>query len=290
MRGTSRAVVFFGLAASAAVLVLAAGCSQPKSVTLQPKVSQPAIKEAGVLRAGVDLGYPPFAGTDSGQQAGLDVDVAAALAERLGLKLSLVDVKPSDAATALADGTADVVLSVPFTGTSLSDVSLAGSYVSDSSGFFVATDTTASIDPTLTLKTLPAPPAKIGVQSKSASYWKLVQDLGPDSEGTYTTLREAFQALDTGEVPVVAGDVMVGAYIGRDYPTIHFAGQYGDGTLLGVAVAPENTTLSDAARSALDSLSADGVLDTIRLKWVGSLPKPSVASSETSDSTATATP
>ena len=47
----------------------------------------------------------------SGKIIGIDVDIAAALADELGLKLSVVDVG-SDPAGALANGTVDVVLGI----------------------------------------------------------------------------------------------------------------------------------------------------------------------------------
>jgi len=288
VKDISRKSVVAVLAVATMLCVALVGCGQPKQAALQPKVSPPAVKEAGVLRAGVDLAYPPFAGTDNGQQAGLDIDVAAALAQRLGLKLSVVDVKPSDAATALADGTVDVVLSVPFTDSALSNLSLSGSYVSDGIGLFVATESTASIEPTLTEKTLPLPPAKIAVQKSGTAYWRLTQDLGADSVESYPELRDAIVALDSGDMPVAAGDALVGAYIAREFPNVHFAGQIGDASLLGVGVAPDNTTLNDATRSALDALSADGVLDAIRLKWVGELPKLKAAASENASDTSVA--
>jgi polar amino acid transport system substrate-binding protein len=288
VKDISRKSVVAGLVAAACVCAALAGCGQPKQAELQPKISPPAVKEAGVLRAGVDLSYPPFAGTDNGQQAGLDVDVASALAQRLGLKLSLVDVKPSDAATALAAGRVDVVFSVPFSDVALSSLSLAGSYVSDGIGLFVATDSTASIEPTLTESTLPPPPAKVGAQKRSVAYWRLTQNLGTDAVEAYPQLRDAITALDSGDIPVVAGDALVGAYIARDFPNVHLAGQVGDASLLGVGVAPDNTALGDATRSALDALSADGVLDAIRHKWVGELPKLKAAVSDNASDTSVA--
>jgi ABC-type amino acid transport substrate-binding protein len=286
---TVRIALIGALLAATVAVAMASGCGQQTQSRLQPKVSPPAIKEAGILRAGVDLEYPPFAGTDNGQEAGLDIDAASALADKLGLKVEFVDVKPSDAATALADGTADLVFSVPFSDSTLSDMSLAGSYVSDATGFFVATDSSASIEPTLTEKKLPLPPAKIGVQERSPAYRRLVSDLGADSVQTYPALRDAIRALDNGEVPVVAGDAMVAAYIARDFPNVHFAGQLGNGTLLGVGVKSDNTSLSDATRSALDGLAADGVLDTIRLKWVGDLAKLNVSASVSASQTSVPT-
>ena len=66
---------------------------------------------------------------------------------------------------------------------------------------------------------------------------------------------------------------------------MHFAGQMEPATLLGVAVAPENAKLADATREALDGLAADGVLDAIRGKWVGSLAKLKVAASDEASET-----
>ncbi len=98
-------VLCVAVALVASVGMLSACKKKDTSSAIQPQVTPPAIKEAGTLRVGVDLAYPPFAGEDNGQKVGIDIDVASALAERLGLKVALVDVKASEAATALADGT-----------------------------------------------------------------------------------------------------------------------------------------------------------------------------------------
>lgn len=280
-----RAGVLFGLAVCAAVAVASVGCSQPKEAALQAMVAPPAVATAGTLRAGIDLDYPPFGGTDNGQQAGIDLDVSAALAEKLGLTLTVVKVQPSNAATELASGTVDIVLSVPFSAEGLSNVTLAGSYASSAPAFFVATEGTASAPATMTLADLPVSPAKVGVQKGSPAYWKLARELGADAVKTYPTLREALDALAAGDVSVVAGDAMVGAYIARDYPTVRFAGQMAAATLLGAAVVPDNTALVDATREALDGLAADGVLAAIRSKWVGDLPKLKVAASAATSET-----
>lgn len=270
--------------------LLGVGCKAPAATKAEPTVTPPAIKEAGVLRAGVDLSYPPFGGTDAEKQAGLDIDVASALAAKLGLDVKIENVAPSDAATALASGKVDVVLSVPYSEESLARTSLAGSYISDGPAFFIATEGTASVDPSMTIDTLRAP--RVGAQKGSAAYWKLESETGLESVNGYPTLREALNALRTGEVKVVAGDAIVGAYMIRDMPTVHFAGQLEPAVPLGAAVAVDNTRLADAVRGALDALAADGVLSTIRTKWVGALPKLALPlSADTSESPgATATP
>lgn len=257
--------------AALAALLVSTGCSKAAEPEAAPKVVPPAVKEAGVLRAGVDLNYPPFAGTDNGRQVGLDIDVAAALADQLGLTLKLVDVKPSEAATALADGSADVVFSIGFSDAGLANTSLAGSYMNDAPSFFVGTDSTASVEPSLTLETLQAD--KIAVQSESAAYWVLASEIGTETLVVFPTLREAITAADTQEVDLAAGGALVAGYIIRDFPNMHLAGQLEPATPLGVGVLPENTDLQTAVRGALDALAADRVLDAIRTKWVGKLPE-----------------
>jgi cystine transport system substrate-binding protein len=247
------------------------GCGKAPVARIEPKIAPPAIKEAGKMKVGVDLSYPPFGGTDSGRQAGIDLDVASALAAKLGLTATFVDVKPSDAATALADGKVDMVFSVPYSQESLSRTTLAGSYLSDGPAFFVATETTAAVVPSMTLDSLP--PLKIGAQEGSAAYWKLQSEFGAESLVGYPTLREALNGLREGKVRVAAGDALVGGYIIRDMPTIQFAGQLEPAAPLGVAVALDNVKLGDVVRTTLDGLSADGVLDAIRTKWVGAMPK-----------------
>lgn len=254
----------------ALALVGVTGCQRDEPQPLDPLVSPPAVGTAGVLKAGVDLKTPPFGGTEKGQQVGLDVDVAAALAEKLGLTVKYVDVSPSDAATALAEGKVDVVLSVPPSAMALSAMSLAGSYVTDGPALFVTTEGTASIEPSLTLDS--ALPTKIAAQEGSESYWILSDEFGSEAITAYPTLREAFDALTAGEVEMVAGDALVGAYMTRDTPTIQIAGQLAPASPLAVAVAGENATLGEAVRAALDELAAGGVFDTLRSKWVGQAP------------------
>jgi ABC-type amino acid transport substrate-binding protein len=254
----------------AACLLGAAGCSYTPATKLEPKIAPPAIKQAGTLNVGVDLSYPPFGGTDSGRQAGIDLDVASALAAKLGLSTKFVDVKPSEAATALADGKVDVVFSVPYSQESLSRSTLAGSYLADGAAFFIATESIAAVVPSMTLDALPV--MKIGAQEGSAAFWKLQSEFGAESLVGYPTLRDALNSLREHKIEVAAGDALVGGYIIRDMPTIHFAGQLEPAVPLGAAVALDNVKLADAVRTGLDALSADGVLDAIRTKWVGELP------------------
>ncbi len=268
MTRIGRAVAVVVLLTALAVAVACTPKPEPKP---EPAVAPPAVKTAGVLLAGVDLDVPPFAGVDQGKQAGIDVDVAAALADRLGLTVSYVDVKPSEAASALAEGKVDVVLSVPYAESALSELSLAGTYIINAPGLFVTTEGTASVEPSLTVDSIAQD--KVAAQKESEAYWILRQQIDPEIVDPYDTERDAMQALVDGKVGLMAGDAIIGAYIARDFPSVRYAGMIGPASPLAAAVSVDNTALSDAVRVALDELSADGVLETIRRKWLGDAPE-----------------
>jgi len=291
MRGLMR----FSLAIALVVaLAGTAACTPPaEEPALQPTVTPPAIATAGTLVAGVDLETPPYAGEDDGREAGLDIDVASAVAAKLGLALETVQVAPSEAATALADGTADIVLSMPLDEASVLGATLAGTYASSGPAFFtLSSEASGSVESSpaampdeITLSDVTR--MKVGAQEGSASFWLLDYELGEGGVQSFPTLRAAFEALATGEIDVVAGDAFTAAYIARDFPGAAYAGQPTQATLLGIGVATENTALSDAVRTALDTLAADGVLDQIRSTWVGDLPELDTVGAVSIEETAT---
>lgn len=261
----------------AATLALGAVACSKRSVEpeLKPKIFPPTIAEAGVLRAGVDLDYPPFAGVDKGTEAGIDVDVAAAIAERLGLRLRLVDVGETGVAAALKSGAVDIALAAtPITDAVLADVSTAGSYLVDGPAIFSVVPS-GTVAPQLTPGTLAG--KRVAVQKESAAYWKLESDFGEGYAQAYDTLRAAFDALAAGEADAVVGDAAVCAYIARDYADVRFVGQFGPAQPLGVTVKKDSPELETAVRDALDALAAEGVLGAIRSKWLGDLPELSIS-------------
>jgi polar amino acid transport system substrate-binding protein len=270
---------------SVVVLAIAlAGCAKKaEEPVMEPKVTPPAIGEAGVLRAGVDLSYPPFAGVDGGVEAGIDVDIAAAIAERLGLQLELVDIGADGATAAFDAAEIDIALgALPITDAVLANVSFAGSYLVDGPAFF-SFDASASADASAVAPTTDAAALmgkRVGAQQSSAAFWKLDSEYGEGFTMAFPSLADAFDALVAGEVDLVAGDAAVGAYLARDYPGIVYSGQYGAGSPVGVAIAKDAAELEGVVRQTLDALSAEGVLDTIVAKWLGSLPELSATPAE----------
>lgn len=265
-----------------AALLLVAGCTSGiGAATLKPRLLPPDIGGAGVLRAAIDLSDPPFGGSVKGQQVGLDVDVAAAIAEQLGLKLEIVDATPTAAAEMARSGKVDIVLGGLTVEQAVSlQLAYAGTYVTDSSAVF-ATDVT-----TLTIGDLSA--KRVAVQSGSASYWFLLDEYGEEPLVLAPTLLEAMQAVGAGKADVVAGDAMVATYMGRNLPGLKYGGQLTPAFPIGVGVAQDKAKLEAEVRGILDKLSSQGVLDTFRRKWVGdNLPKFTLPAGESDQPTGT---
>ena len=249
-----------------AMAVVATACSpaaEPEPGP-EPKVAPPVIGEAGVLRVGVDLGYPPYAGTDKGREAGIDIDIAAALATELGLALELVEVGAADAPAALQSGQIDIAMGVPFTEAAVLDASFAGWYVASGPALF------SSVETSVTPEQLGR--VRVAVQQDSESFWDLAHTYGADALVVTETLREAFELLAADEVDAVAGDALVGAYLARDFETVAFSSQLAPATPIGITVATDAAELEAVIREALDTLASAGILDTVRAKWVDDLP------------------
>jgi polar amino acid transport system substrate-binding protein len=249
-----------------------------------PTVAPPLIAKAGQLSVAVDMSYPPFASKTGEDRPGWDVDVAAAIADRLGLKLVLVDAKPDAAAKLLRAKKVDLVMGDLSIGRALDlDVAFAGSYTSDAPAVFASRGATVSAD-ALGGK-------RIAVQKGAEAYWLLSDAYGEQALMLFPTLRDAMRAAAEGQADVVAGDALVGAYMLRDFPKLALVGQLAQASPVGVGVAKDAPKLEDAVRRALDEMSSEGILATLRRKWVGDLPQLKAPGVEASASVqATATP
>lgn len=262
--------------ALAGVLVLA-GCNETLTLPKRaPKVKPPVIAKAGELRVALDLDYPPFGGVDKGDKAGLDIDVASAIADRLGLKLVIVEGSHADALKKLADRDVDVVMGGLTFDQALSDnLAFAGAYAEAAPVLFSSKPATVTLDD---LGGIP-----VAVQKNAPAYWSLLELYGEDLIRVQPTLREALQSVESGDVEYAAGDSLVGSYILRDFTRLRLVGQIAPSTPIGVAVNKENPELENVLRSTLDQMSAEGVLGTLRRKWVGDLPDMGASSEETTN-------
>ena len=268
-----------GLAA-AFTLVLAgaclAGCQAPVTTTVeeavamrsaqaqaQVSVEAPVIAQDGVLRVAVltSSGTPHVMEAPDGTLRGIDVDVAAALAQQMGLTLDLV---PAASAAEAAQQGVDVVLGVsPQNDVGLSVVS---SYMEEAVGVFVRDGEDLS-----DLAGIAGRGVAVVQGSDAQRAVTAVPGLAA-AQRPYDDVDAAFDALDAGEVACVACSAYEGAYIALEHPSVDLVGTVDVPRSVGAGVDCSNTALVAAVQESLDAVGSNGVLSLIRSRWVGDLP------------------
>lgn len=232
---------------------------------LVPAVADSELAQAGTLTVGVpsDETAPlAIAGAD-GSLGGIDVDVAHALADALGLA-SVRVVSVEGVAEGLEAG-CDVVMGA--TQDDVTDaVSVQGSYVQSAVGVFASSGATAPISVDELAE------KSVGVQAGSVSARALSKlDLTVTQE-QFSNLNEAVKALDAGTLDFVACDAYSGAYLATVSEHAFFAGTLDTPVSVGVATRADASALQAAVGEALARISENGVVDVARGRWVGSLP------------------
>ena len=213
-----------------------------------PTVSPDTIIEAGVLRVGVTTeNNTPFAGQASGKIVGLDVDIAAALADNLGLKLEIVDVG-TDVDSALANKQVDIVMGVDKTSAQVtcwrSEV-----YVESAVALFASPSVTS-------VPTKDSAP-KIAAQSSSMSAWEVTNQFGDD-------------AVSSGTAQYAAADAVIGTYAAHTSNVdVHIVALMQSPSGYCIGVLDTNTDLKTTISDALANLTGGGIISLIESKWLG---------------------
>ncbi|MDQ2808808.1 MAG: ABC transporter substrate-binding protein [Chloroflexota bacterium] len=239
-----------------------------RSTTAAPS----GLLRAGTLTVGSDLSGPPQAYVDgAGRPIGFDMDVAAELASRLGLTLTVVNAKFDDIIMNLNSGRFDVVISavtikpereqvvqfVPYFSAGQAGLVQAGNPQSihtldDLAGKTVATEQgTAEED---TLHTL-------NIRLEAAGKPKVTVLI-------YAGDLEAVAQLRQGRAVATLHDSPVAAYYAALDPTAFTVG------IPAFAVAPEgigvakgNSAIFQAVTAAVQAMQGDGTMDVIKTKW-----------------------
>lgn len=240
------------------------GCDSQKETYVpaskSPAVASPVIGEDGVLRVGVNTGNPPLAGLGTDKIIGIDVDIAAAIADELGLKLDVVDVG-SDPGAALSEGTVDIVMGVDI---SEADGSfwLTGSYLPTAVAIFSSQDGVGV--PT------PGDGSTFAAQVSSKSAWAVGNEFGLEALNSKATLTDAFLALGAGEVLYAASDAIIGLYAAySEGIPVNVVALLTQPSGYAVGVSNANAELQALIGQTVADLSSNGVIGVIEKKWLG---------------------
>ena len=217
--------------------------------------------EAGKLHMATNAAFPPYEMTaDDGSFVGIDVEVATAIAEKLGLELVVDDMDFDAALIAAQNGKSDMVMA----GVTVNEERQAVMDFSDS----YATGVQVVIVPEgsdITLDNLGD--QQIGTQRGTTGYIYCSGDYGEDHVVSYDNGITAVQALQNGQVDCVVIDsapaqALVDANPGltildTEYVTENYAIGF-----------PKNSDLLPAVNEALAGLIKDGTVQSIVDKYI----------------------
>ena len=218
--------------------------------------------EPGVLTMGTNATFPPYEYKDGDDVVGIDAEIAQALADKLGLKVKIVDMDFDSLIASVQSGKIDMSLAgMTVTEERKQNVDFTNSYATGVQVIIVKEDSDIASADDLEGKL-------IGVQQGTTGHLYCADDFGEENVIPYANGATAVQALLQGKVDCVVIDqepakafveanaglkILETAYTTEDYAA---------------AVSKDNPALTAALNSALQELKDDGTIQGILDKYI----------------------
>ncbi|MDR2210057.1 MAG: ABC transporter substrate-binding protein [Spirochaetaceae bacterium] len=226
----------------------------------------------GVLTVGMEIGYPPmeYYDKDGSTPLGFDVDLAKALAEKLGVEVEFIDTGWDGIFAGVDTFKYDCIISsVTYTEDRAANYAFTKPYVANSQLLVVRNDAAvkpASLDEVTGLR--------LTYQAETTSDTLATQWL--ESSGAkvevfeYDKVMNCFDELTLNRVDVILVDSVVAAeYLSRPGNPYEITAEVSNDEVLAICLHKDNTALADALNGALDQLYAEGTLQAISQKVFG---------------------
>ncbi|KEP71710.1 amino acid ABC transporter substrate-binding protein [Thioclava sp. BHET1] len=223
------------------------------------------IQKAGVFRVGTEGTYPPFTYHDaSGNLTGFDVDIARAIAAKLGVKVEFLEGRWDGLIAGIdADRYDAVINEVGITDARKKKYDFSEPYIASKAALIVRSDDD-------TIKSFADLKGKTAAQSLSSNFGQIAKDNGADLIGTDgfaqsialviqhradATVNDSLSYLDFKKHKPNAPVKLVATLPNADYS--------------GVIIAKNQPKLLAAINTALDEMKADGTYLKISQKYFG---------------------
>ncbi|GGM14215.1 transporter substrate-binding domain-containing protein [Deinococcus aerophilus] len=226
----------------------------------------PTTLNKGVLKIGMEGTYPPFTYKDEkGNLTGFDVELARAVAAKLGLKPEFVLTEWSGILAGLQANKYDVIVNqVGINPERQKSIGFSAPYAYSSPQIIVKK--TGSFSPK-TLADLKGKRVGVGLGS---NFEKQLREAGGINVVTYPGAPEYLADLAAGRLDAAFNDrLLVGYLIQKEGLPVRGAGVVGAPEPVGIAVKKTNTGLKAAIDRALLQLKADGTYAQLSRKWFG---------------------
>lgn len=247
----------FAVLLSAMLLLAMAACGE------QPQTPDDT-QEPAVLHMATEGTFPPYEYYDNGQLVGIDIEVAGAIAEKLGMKLETTDIAFDSIIPGVQAGKYDIGMA----GVTVSEERLQQVNFSDSYATGVQVVIVKEGGKVQSLDDMAD--AIIGTQSGTTGFIYASSDFGDDHVKSFTKTTDAVEALKNGQVDCVLLDnapaeALVDANPDAGLSILETAYTVED---YAIAINKENTDLQAKINAALAELVADGTLQSIIDKYI----------------------
>ena len=259
------------LAAALALCMLFcfAGCGAEDTASeSKPVVNEAVVKTVkdGKLIMATNAYFQPYEFYDGDKIVGIDAEIAAAIAEKLGLELVIEDMAFDSIITAVTEGKVDLGLAgMTITEERLKSVNFSISYAKGVQSIIVKEGS-----PITSVDDLYADGAayKVGTQLGTTGYIYATDDFGEDLVTPYTTGNEAVAALIGGDVDcVIIDNEPAKSFVANNTGLKILETSYADEDYA-ACIAKNNEALLEAIDTAITELTADGTIQAIVDKYI----------------------
>jgi polar amino acid transport system substrate-binding protein len=220
------------------------------------------VRARGTLRWGGDVqGGEPYAfqdPNDSSKLVGFEVDIAASLAQRLGVRAEFVQNDWSNLISSLERGDFDIILNgLEVTATRRGRVAFSRPYYAFTETLVVRRD--EAVHRLTDLRG-----QRVGTLSGSLAF-DIVAVAGVDVV-LYEGVEEPYIDLEQGRLRAVVLDNIIADRYGLSRPTLRAAATVGEG-IYAIGVRPADASLLHALDDAINAMQRDGELRAILTRW-----------------------
>lgn len=223
-------------------------------------------KEADKLVMATNAAFPPYEYYENDKIVGIDAEIAAAIAEKLGLELEIADIEFGSIVAGVQTGKYDMGMAgMTVNEERLESVNFSTSYAQGIQSIIVKEDSEiATVDDLY----VDGATYKVGVQQDTTGDIYSTDDFGEDRVVRYNKGADAVAALAAGKVDCVIIDnepakSFVDANEGIKVLDTEYAVED-----YAICVAKENTELLEDINAALEELIADGTVQEIVDKYI----------------------
>ena len=267
-----RSIIALSLALVMVFAISACSCSSGGSSSSSNSTSSSAKNDDNTFVVGFDAEFPPYGFKDeSGKFTGFDLELAAAVAEKLGMEIAYQPIDWDAKDVELQSGTIDCIWNgFTITDERLEQYEWSEPYLDNKQVVVVKADSAINSLSDLADK-------NVEVQKESSAAEALEDGDGAALKATFKAYTEvadyntALMDLESGAVDAVIMDSGVAEYkITSENKAFRLLDESIANEQYGVGFAKGNTELRDKVNQALHELVADGTVEKISTKWFGS--------------------